>query len=76
MIDREGPVPAYRQIAGLLRDRIESGEYEPGRRLPSIATLVQEYGVAKITAQKALRVLIDEGVAEVSPGLGVFVAKP
>lgn len=76
MIDREGPVPAYRQIAGLLRDRIESGEYEPGRRLPSIATLVQEYGVAKITAQKALRVLIDEGVAEVSPGLGVFVVKP
>jgi GntR family transcriptional regulator len=45
----------------------------PGRRLPSIADLVQTYGIARTTAAKALRVLIDDGLAEVSPGMGTYV---
>lgn len=65
----------YRQVAAFLRARIESGELAPGRRLPSIADLVQEYGIARTTAAKALRVLIDDGLAEVSPGMGTYVRK-
>jgi len=34
---------------------------------------VQTYGIARTTAAKALRVLIDEGRAEVSPGTGTYV---
>jgi GntR family transcriptional regulator len=41
--------------------------------LPSIADLVQTYGIARTTAAKALRVLISEGLAEVSPGMGTYV---
>ncbi len=74
-IDTESPVPPYRQVAAFLRGRIESGELAPGRRLPSIADLVQDYGIARTTAAKALRVLIDEGLAEVSPGMGTYVRK-
>jgi GntR family transcriptional regulator len=48
-------------------------ELVPGRRLPSIAGLVQTYGIARTTAAKALRVLIDDGMAEVSPGMGTYV---
>lgn len=73
MIDYESPVPPSRQVAAILRARIESGELPPGRRLPSIAALVQEYGIARTTAAKTLRVLIDEGLAEVSPGMGTYV---
>lgn len=73
MLDYDGPVPVYRQVAAILRARIESGEYQPGRRLPSTRGLVQEFGVAELTARKALRVLVDEGVAEMSPGMGTFV---
>ena len=40
----------------------------PERRLPSIADLVQIYGIARTTAAKALRVLIEEGLTEDSPG--------
>jgi GntR family transcriptional regulator len=56
-----------------LRGQIERGELAPGRRLPSIADLVQTYGIARTTAAKALRVLISEGLAEVSPGMGTYV---
>lgn len=72
-IDGESPVPPYRQVATFLRGQIERGELAPGRRLPSIADLVQTYGIARTTAAKALRVLIDEGMAEVSPGMGTYV---
>lgn len=73
MIDHESAVPVYRQVAAILRDRIGSGEYAPGRRLPSVRGLVQEFGVAELTARKALRVLVDEGLAEMTPGMGTFV---
>jgi DNA-binding GntR family transcriptional regulator len=74
-IDEDSPVPPYRQVAAILRGQIESGDLAPGRRLPSIADLVQTYGIARTTAAKALRVLIDEGLAEVSPGMGTYVRR-
>jgi DNA-binding GntR family transcriptional regulator len=73
MIDYDSPVAAYRQVAAILRGRIESGEYRPAQRLPSINDLVQEYGVARLTANKALRLLVAEGLAELSPGMGFYV---
>lgn len=74
-IDYDSAVPPSRQVAGWLREDIETGVYRPGQRLPSIASLVQEYGVARDTAGKAQRILVDEGLAEISPGLGLFVRK-
>ena len=74
-IDEDSPVPPYRQVAGILRGQIERGELPPGRRLPSIADLVQEYGIARTTAGKALRLLVDEGLAEVSQGMGTYVTQ-
>jgi GntR family transcriptional regulator len=75
VIDYDGPVPVYRQVAAILRQRIESGEYQPGRRLPSVRGLVQEFGVAELTARKALRVLVADKVAVMSPGIGTFVER-
>ena len=73
MVDHASPVAPYRQVAAILRQRVSSGEYAPGQRLPSIADLVQEYGIARTTAGKALRLLVAEGLAEMSPGMGVYV---
>jgi GntR family transcriptional regulator len=72
-IDHDSAVPVYRQVAAILRERIAAGTYQPGRRLPSVTGLVQEFGIAQLTARKALRVLVDEGTAEMSPGMGTFV---
>ena len=75
-VDHDSNVPPYLQVAAILRGRIESGELAPKARLPSIVGLVQEYGIARTTAAKALKVLVDEGLAEVITGWGTFVREP
>jgi GntR family transcriptional regulator len=72
-IDREGPVPPYRQIATILRDRIEGGAIPPGRRIPSLVELEAEFGVARDTLRKAVQVLKDEGLVETVTGMGIYV---
>ncbi|MCX4667386.1 GntR family transcriptional regulator [Streptomyces sp. NBC_01381] len=62
-----------RQIADDLRARISSGEFRPGARLPGEPKLVQQYGVAKMTASNALKLLITEGLAYSHPGSGTYV---
>ena len=73
--DQRSGDPPYRVIAAVLRERIEACEFAPGDALPSITRLAQEYGVAKTTAQKALRVLVDEGLARGVQGWGTIVAE-
>jgi GntR family transcriptional regulator len=72
-IDREGPRPLYEQLAVILRGRIESGEYEPGRAIPSENRLMQDWDVARDTVRKAIRRLADEGLVEIVRGRGVYV---
>jgi DNA-binding GntR family transcriptional regulator len=72
-IDRASPVPPYQQIAGHLRARILSGDLAPRGRIPGVEALVQEYGVARTTARKALTVVREEGYSFASVGLGYYV---
>ena len=43
--------------------------------MPSIVTIHQEYGIAKITARKVLAALREEGLIVTTPGWGSFVAE-
>jgi DNA-binding GntR family transcriptional regulator len=61
------------QLAALLRSQIEDGA--PTVRIPSVKTLSQEHGVSHITAEKALGVLKQEGLARSVIGKGTFVAR-
>ncbi len=74
-VDHEGKTPLYLQIAAILRDGIKRGVYAPGRPIPSETRLMQEHGVARLTARKAVRVLADEGLVEVVPGRGAYVVE-
>lgn len=76
MIDREGPVPPYVQVANALRQRIQSRQIPPGRRIPSLTELEQEFGVARDTLRKATQLLKDEGLVESVKGMGIFVIGP
>jgi DNA-binding GntR family transcriptional regulator len=73
--DPLAPVPRYRQIAGILRERIEAGELEPDRPIPSEVAIQQEFGVARETARRAVKLLRDEGYVITVPGLGTYVRK-
>jgi DNA-binding GntR family transcriptional regulator len=72
-VDHDSPEPLYRQVAGLLRARIASGELTS--RLPSLKTIAQEYGVSHVTAEKAVALLRDDGLVVVVVGRGAYVRK-
>ena len=61
------------QIAAQLREMITSGALAPGARLPGVESIVQETGVARMTARKALKLLRDEGYAFASSGMGTYI---
>ena len=67
-------MPVYRQLAEILGARIERGDWQPNRPIPSEAQLVQMYGIARETVRKSIRVLVDDGVVFVVHGRGTFVA--
>lgn len=73
MSDDQGDPRIYLRIAGDLRRRIESGEFAAGAKIPSVRTLMQEYGVAYDTAQHAVRTLEAEGLVRRYPGRGYYV---
>lgn len=74
-IDPLSPVPRYRQVAALIRARIESGELGPGDSIPSQNWIIQHYGIARQTAHNALALLVDEGLVVIVPGVGAKVAR-
>ncbi|MQA04328.1 MAG: GntR family transcriptional regulator [Streptosporangiales bacterium] len=69
------PRPAYIQIADHLRAAIADGSLKPGERLPTGRSLAEQYDVAAMTIQSALRVLREEGRLVAWQGRGVFVAE-
>ena len=73
-IDHDAEEPLYLQLAGILRVQIQSGQLE--RRVPSVKTLTQQYGVAQGTAERALAVLREEGLIRSRQGRGHFVVPP
>jgi len=73
MIDPASGVPAWRQLADALRDRIAAGEWPPGARLPSETRLTQEYALGRTTVRRAVAALRAEGVVEVQHGWGTRV---
>ncbi|PPJ06950.1 GntR family transcriptional regulator [Nocardia nova] len=69
------PKPPYQQVADDIRAKIKSGELKPKEQIPSNRTLAEQYGVAPMTASKAIRALCDEGWTISVPSLGVFVSE-
>ncbi|MFG3621251.1 GntR family transcriptional regulator [Nocardia sp. NPDC047654] len=65
---------AYQQVVERIKDEIRAGTRRPSERLPGNRRLAEEFGVSLGTAQKALRVLQDEGWVVATPAVGVFVA--
>ncbi|WP_019548579.1 GntR family transcriptional regulator [Streptomyces sulphureus] len=68
-----GALSPYRRIAQQIIDRIESGDLQPGDKVPSVRDIVRETGVSSGTASKVPGVLRELGYADAAPGVGTVV---
>jgi GntR family transcriptional regulator len=72
-VSRESQIPLYHQVANDLRERIVSGAWPVGRRIPTEQELTRLFGASRITIRQALRNLEQEGLVSREPGRGSFV---
>lgn len=72
-INRKQPIPAHRQVRDHLIGLIQSGELGPGAKLPPEPELADQFGVARMTANKAILSLVNDGWLTRRAGRGTFV---
>ena len=63
----------HSQLAASLRERLDSGEWRAGDRLPTEAQLGTEYAVSRATVRAALQLLETQGRTSTRHGVGTFV---
>jgi GntR family histidine utilization transcriptional repressor len=66
--------PLYLQVKRHILDNIGSGNWQTSARVPSENDIVKSFGVSRMTANRALRELRDEGILVRIAGVGSFVA--
>lgn len=62
-------------VVANIKEAIEVGEYEPGKKLPTEAALCDEMKVSRSSVREALRILQALGYVEIKPGRGAFVTE-
>jgi len=72
-IDRDSPVPAYRQIAEQMRTLITNGALSPGQRVPPTRELAVALKASRVTVLRGLEILIRSGLAEAKVGDGTYI---
>ncbi|WP_322802744.1 histidine utilization repressor [Vibrio alfacsensis] len=68
--------PLYIQIKQFILDKMNSGEWMVGHRIATEFELTEQFGVSRMTVNKAIRDLVNEGKLQRRPRLGTFVCDP
>ena len=68
-------LPRYLRVKTFLLEKIRSGNLMPGRKIPSELELAQEFGVSRMTINKAVHELVENGVLLRFAGDGTYVAE-
>jgi len=68
--------PAYLRVKGWIQERIQAGALREGDLVPSEPALSRRFGVARMTANRAVRELTAERLLTRVRGAGTYVAAP
>lgn len=63
----------YKEVKKDLSDKITTGIYKPGDRIPSERNLSEVYGISRMTLRQALNALEKDGLIRREKGRGTFV---
>jgi DNA-binding transcriptional regulator YhcF (GntR family) len=71
--DETQSTPLYLQFARKLADAINAGWWQADEALPSERTFSDELAISRVTARKALDVLLEQGLIRRRQGSGTFI---
>ena len=69
------PLPAYEQVKAFIKAQINGGHLRPGDAVPSEAVLQQQFGLSRMTVNRAMTELAAEGLLTRIRGSGTVVAQ-
>jgi GntR family transcriptional regulator, histidine utilization repressor len=67
--------PLYMQIKRFIADNIDTGRWPVGHRITTELELAKQFNVSRMTVNKAIRDLVNEGKLQRTPRLGTFVCQ-
>lgn len=76
MIDPYAAVPKYYQLASILKQQIDNGDWQPRTAIPSERQLEVLYSVSRTTIREAIDYLTRQGYLYREHGRGTFVSPP
>jgi GntR family transcriptional regulator len=76
MIDPTDVMPKYYQLANILRQQINNGDFQPHDAIPSERKLEQRYNLSRPTIRQAIDLLSRQGYLYRVHGKGTFVSPP
>lgn len=68
--------PAYLKIKTFVLEKIQSGEWQEGHLMPTELALCEQFSVSRMTVNRALRELSNDGLLVRIKGSGTYVAQP
>ena len=75
MSDLQESLPIYIRIVEGIKDAILNRDLKEEQQLPSTTYLSKEYKINIATVNKAINILVDEGIVYKKRGIGMFVKK-
>lgn len=73
-LDRDSPIPIYKQLSAAIIQAIHDGRLAPNQRLPSENEFARQYGIVPMTVRQAMNELVRAGLVYRIQGRGTFVA--
>ena len=64
-VDKNSPLPIYKQLVNLVRDSVASGQLRKGEVLPSQRQLAKLLGLSRATIVKAMEEMTDAGLVDI-----------
>lgn len=63
----------YQELAKILKEHIDQGEYKPNDKLPTEDQLITQYGVSRYCVRNAINILVERGEVYLVQGSGMFI---
>ncbi|AEB75327.1 GntR family transcriptional regulator [Clostridium botulinum] len=76
IVSKENPLPLHYQLKEIIRELIENDELKSGDIIPTERELCKIQNVSRMTVNKAILALVNEGLLHRQQGKGTFVSEP